>query len=131
MSTVKPPNEKKKLSLARDCRNTYGENDKASRKSIPKGKQTGHQMERRAASAPLARVKGAVPEEIAEEAEFASRQAAIEKHRKSFKMWPDQPLGMVIKKKATSKANSWKAFGDLRQQALRGLPRPNPPTEKS
>ena len=29
------PQEKKSLSYANDCRNTYGENDKASRKAIP------------------------------------------------------------------------------------------------
>jgi hypothetical protein len=131
MSTVKPPNEKKKLSLARDRRNTYGENAKASRKNIPKGKQTGHQTERRAASAPLAKVKGVVSEEIAENAEFASRQAAIEKHRKGFKKSPDQPLGLVLKKKAASKSNSWKAFGNLAHQERRGFPRPNPLADKS
>jgi hypothetical protein len=29
------PGEKKRLSYAKDCRNSYGENDKASRKLIP------------------------------------------------------------------------------------------------
>jgi hypothetical protein len=34
MSTIKNPEEKKRLSLERDRRNQYGENDKASRKAI-------------------------------------------------------------------------------------------------
>ena len=131
MSTVRPPSEKKQLELTRDRRNTFGSNAKASRRIIPKGKQSGHQMERRAASAPLAKVKGAVPEEVAENAEFASRQAAIEKHRKGFKKSPDQPLGMVLKEKAKSKANSWKAYGDLGRQSQRGFPRPDPLADKS
>ena len=34
----KTPQEKKRLSLAKDRRNVYGENDKASRKNIPRAK---------------------------------------------------------------------------------------------
>ena len=39
----KSSRDKKELSLQRDRRNTYGENAKASRKSIPKAKQRSHQ----------------------------------------------------------------------------------------
>jgi ribonuclease HI len=125
MSTVKSPSEKKTLSLKRDRRNTYGENAKASRKNIPKGRQTSHQMERRAASAPLAKIKGTVPDEVIDDAEFASKQAVIEKRRKGFKKSPDQPLRLVLKEKATSTTNSWKAFGDLvRKEERVGASRP-------
>jgi hypothetical protein len=36
MSTIKNPEEKKRLSLKHDRRNVYGENAKASRKGIPR-----------------------------------------------------------------------------------------------
>ena len=39
MNTVKNPEEKKRLSLARDRRNRYGENSKSSRKNIQRRKQ--------------------------------------------------------------------------------------------
>ncbi|MHC2522796.1 hypothetical protein [Bradyrhizobium diazoefficiens] len=48
MSKVKTPREKKQLSYANDRRNTYGENQKSSRKNIPRSKQLSHQDERRA-----------------------------------------------------------------------------------
>ena len=48
MSKIKSPREKKKLSLARDRRNTYGENPRASREGIHRGKQRSHMEERRA-----------------------------------------------------------------------------------
>jgi hypothetical protein len=56
MSTIKLPQEKKAASLKRDCRNAYGENDKSSRKNIPRSKQRSHQAERLAANQPLRKV---------------------------------------------------------------------------
>lgn len=47
------PQEKKILSYAKDCRNTYGENDKSSRKAIPRRKQQQNQNERRIMKANL------------------------------------------------------------------------------
>jgi len=49
------PQEKKILSYAKDCRNGYGENDKASRKAIPRRKQQQNQNERRVMKANLKR----------------------------------------------------------------------------
>ena len=42
----KTPAEKKRLSYERDGRNTYGENDKASRKAIPRFKAKSHREAR-------------------------------------------------------------------------------------
>ncbi|MGA2278488.1 MAG: hypothetical protein ABSG00_12885 [Terracidiphilus sp.] len=120
MSSIKSPKQKKSLSLERDRRNTYGENAKASRKNIPKSKQTSHQSERRAANAPLAKVKGQLSEDMAVEFELESRTVQIEKRRKGFKKSADQPLGLVLDQKKKSTTNSWKAFGDLEYMKMRG-----------
>ena len=44
--TSKTPQEKKKLSLQKDRRNAYGENDKGSRKTIPNAKAREHRRSR-------------------------------------------------------------------------------------
>ena len=44
---ARTPQEKKALSYKKDCRNTYGNNDKAARKSIPKNKKMSIRQERR------------------------------------------------------------------------------------
>jgi hypothetical protein len=58
MSTIKNPEEKKRLSLARDRRNRFGENSKSSRKNIPRGKQRRHMDERRTVAEVLGHLKG-------------------------------------------------------------------------
>src|ERR1700748_553279 len=47
MSKVRSPQDKKALSYARDCRNGYGESDKASRKKIPLRKAGESRRDRR------------------------------------------------------------------------------------
>lgn len=47
MSKIKHPSLKKQKSLQHDCRNTYGENDKSSRRAISQGKARQHRTERR------------------------------------------------------------------------------------
>jgi len=73
MNTVRNPEEKKRLSLARDRRNRYGENSKSSRKNIQRRKQLRHTDERRSAGEALGRLKGSVQEEEATEAELRLR----------------------------------------------------------
>jgi hypothetical protein len=111
MSTVKSPQEKKKLSLEHDRRNTYGENAKSSRKNIPKSKQRSHQNVRRAANAPLRALQGEAVEELADLAEGDSRAAVIGKKRESFRKLPDRPVGAVLAKKKSSKRTTLKAYG--------------------
>jgi len=48
------PQEKKSLSLTRDRRNTYGNNDKAARKAIPRFKAATHRGLRRSVKTELA-----------------------------------------------------------------------------
>ena len=80
------PQEKKVLSYAKDCRNVYGENDKSSRKAIPRRKQQQRQNERRVLKANLKKsVEG-------------SEELVIE--RPKLGMWrkvSDEPLASRLK----------------------------------
>jgi transketolase len=96
MSTVKNPKEKKQLSLELDCRNTYGENSKSSRKAIPNGKQRRHMDERRSTGEVLLRLKGSIPEDEASDAELLVKTRITVSKRKGFKKQPDAPLGIVL-----------------------------------
>ncbi len=100
MSKIKSPQEKKRLSLALDRRNVYGENDKASRKLIPKGKQRNHMRERRSANASLFKAKGKPDEHMAVASEIKAKEATIYIKRAGFKKRPDLALGTVLKRKA-------------------------------
>jgi hypothetical protein len=106
MSAIKSPQEKKKLSLERDRRNTYGENSKSSRKSIRRGKQLSHMKERRIANEVLGELKGAVEENAADVAEIAARAKLKMNRRKSFRKIPDTPLGVVLERKRKKKSRS-------------------------
>ncbi len=84
MSKIKSPQQKKKVSLELDRRNIYGENDKASRKGIRKGKQRSHMEERRTAKTPLLAVKGVPDDDTAVGAELKARQALIHAQKEGF-----------------------------------------------
>ena len=96
MSKIKSPQQKKSASLALDRRNVYGENDKASRKLIPRRKQEANQELRRAANQPLRKIAGAVDEDASDQVEANIRTALIDKRRKTFKKSPDAPLGNFL-----------------------------------
>ena len=103
MSTIKNPEEKKRLSLTLDRRNRYGENSKASRKGIQRGKQLRHMDERRTVGEVLARLKGDVQEEQAIEAELLAKTRITHSRRRGFKKSPDTPLGVVLASKKARK----------------------------
>lgn len=73
----KTPQEKKALSYAKDRRNSYRENDKASRRLIPKRKAGVNRVYRRTVSDTLAMIGPAVDLEQAEI--FADRALAIKR----------------------------------------------------
>jgi hypothetical protein len=100
MSSLKSPQQKKLASLALDRRNVYGENDKASRKSIPRGKQSSQQALRSAAKRPLLNTELLVDEDSADKLEFEVQSAVLHGQRKIFKKKPDAPLGAVIRRKS-------------------------------
>jgi chorismate-pyruvate lyase len=99
MSATKLPQEKKRLSLERDCRNTYGENSKSSRRNIRQGKQRSHMLERRVASQSLTAIKGSPDEDAVVAAESEARVRLIQSHLKAFRKTPDTPLKEVLKRK--------------------------------
>ena len=104
MSKIKSPIEKKRLSLARDCRNVYGESPHAARKSIPTRKAMGHQQERLAANQTLSKTLGYLSIDVLEsiEGEVAARSKS--KRLAGFRKMPDQPLAQVIKRKQAMRA---------------------------
>jgi hypothetical protein len=101
VSKLKTPREKKLASLALDRRNVYGENDKASRKSIPLRKQMSHQAERRAAKQPLLTATPALGEDHLADVELQILNSDTRAKRRAFKKEPDEPLGEVLKHRRT------------------------------
>jgi hypothetical protein len=99
VSKVKSPIEKKKLSLALDRRNSYGENSKASRKGISLSKARSHRKERHAVGAVLGGFSGSVTE-TAELIDAEVRARGKQKKVGAFRKSPDQPLGIHIAKQA-------------------------------
>ncbi len=94
--TAKTPQEKKRLSLTKDRRNTYGENDKASRKSIPLTKARSIRAERHAQDQALAAVKKTTIEDSLVAAELAVHSTKPRQWRK----FPDTPLEVILADKA-------------------------------
>lgn len=67
MSKVKTPQQKKQLSYEHDRRNTHGENQKSSRKNIPRSKQRSHQDERRSVRQTLIAAQGVPADDVVDE----------------------------------------------------------------
>lgn len=99
MSKVKSPQQKKRDSLLKDRRNTYGESPASSRKNIRKGKQRTQQALRRAVSEELRTVRGTSEEVDAEMAQDRAKTRSIDYSRALFKKVPDQPLAVVRQRK--------------------------------
>jgi hypothetical protein len=89
------PQEKKALSYAKDRRNTYGENDKSSRKNIPLRKRLVNKANRHAVQQQLDDAVGPVDAERAERTEVRLRGT----RGKSWRKRPDEPLGQVLERK--------------------------------
>jgi hypothetical protein len=99
MSKVKIPQEKKRQSYEHDRRNTYGENQKSSRKNIPRSKQLSHQDERRSVRQALIAAQGGVASEVADEAQSQALVKGRMKKLKGFRKSPDRPLAEVVKRR--------------------------------
>jgi hypothetical protein len=112
MSKLKAPGEKKLASLSLDNRNVYGENDKASRKRIPRAKQKSHQMLRRAAKRPLQNLSAEVSEDELVIAESEVKVQEIKAKRKGFKKRADEPLAAILEYKKTG---DWQALTGRRR----------------
>lgn len=99
MSKIKNPQEKKQKSLQKDRRNTYTENDKSSRKNIPKSKAISHQQERKARNQPLQKIDLTMADDMMAEIVNQSLVEARIKRLQGFKKYADTPLGEWIKSK--------------------------------
>ena len=97
------PQEKKCLSLKKDCRNTYGENDKSSRKSIRSRKRWVNRSYRR-------ELKQVI--DFSDQEEVQSEVNSVQ--RKAWKKCSDTPLGAKILRDA-----NWEIEHDLWQAAQR------------
>jgi type II restriction/modification system DNA methylase subunit YeeA len=91
--SFKTPQEKKRLSYAKDCRRSYGESDKGSRKSIRRNKTFPNRAFRKNINDVL---HGAIGEVDLEKAETIDVKAKQIKRRK-WKKWSDRPLGEAVK----------------------------------
>jgi hypothetical protein len=114
MSKIKTPQEKKLASLELDARNVYGENDKASRKLIPRRKQESHQAARRAAKQPLLHIAKESTEEDFVNAEFDVLTQEIAGKRTGFRKEPDESLGTVLEVKQTGDHTLFKRYRKYR-----------------
>jgi len=99
VSRIKNSEEKKRLSLKRDRRNIFGENSKASRKNIPKGKQRRQMNERRKIAQVLGKLTGQVDDDVASNAELRVKLTIAHSKNRGFEKLPDKPLGEVIQRK--------------------------------
>lgn len=108
MSKVRNPEEKKLLGLQNDNRNVYGENDKASRKGIPRSKQLSHKVARAAVSEVLATQKGPSDALALDTAEALVKARTIQSKRTGFKKTKDAPLINVLVNK-TAEQPVWRA----------------------
>jgi hypothetical protein len=104
VSKVKTPQDKKRQSYELDRRNTYGENEKSSRKNIPRSKQLSHQDERRSVRQVLVSAQGGVTCEVADEAQSQALIKGRMKKLKGFRKSPDSPLGEVVKRRLRKRA---------------------------
>jgi hypothetical protein len=86
------PEEKKKLSLAKDRRNVYGEAPHGARKSIPLQKKLRNRANRHSQDAPLL----AAPSQIDLDEADKIESAIYAKAPKRWEKVPDAPLGEVI-----------------------------------
>ncbi len=97
----KTPQEKKTLSYEKDCRNTYGENDKSARKTIPLRKAKVNRGYRRKINQTLQEIISEIDLEKAELAESVARNIK----REDWKKCSDEPLGKVVEGKLERRKN--------------------------
>ncbi|MER7133432.1 hypothetical protein [Streptosporangium saharense] len=86
------PQEKKRLSYAKDRRNDYGENDKSSRRNIRRNKQAPHRANRHHDHQILEAAIGVVDAQTGEDVEAR----LLVKRRKAWRKVPDAPLGEIV-----------------------------------
>jgi hypothetical protein len=99
------PQEKKALIYRRDGRNGYGENDKASRKNVPRARARSHRELRRADKAVLRDVDAAL------------QTAPLRLRKPAWKKSPDISLGLHVRRQRLRRA--------IAEARRRGEPEPD------
>ncbi|MFD3429078.1 hypothetical protein [Nocardia fluminea] len=97
------PQEKKALSYAKDRRNGYGENDKSSRKNIPRNKRIRNRVGRRSDSV-LGEATGPVDLDAAEKCEV-DLLARSKWQTARWQKKPDTPLRVMVAYKLRRRAH--------------------------
>ncbi|MFE3194283.1 hypothetical protein ACFXHA_35120 [Nocardia sp. NPDC059240] len=95
---IRTPQEKKALSYAKDRRNDYGENDKSSRKNIPRTKRILNRSDRHRDRGQLAAATGRVDPTAAEYAETALLGQHSKWDTARWRKRPDVPLGVIVRR---------------------------------
>lgn len=85
---TKTPQEKKRLSYAKDRRNVFGENSKASRKGIPLAKARANRADRHEQNRMLETVTNVASEDVFVGVEVRVRSSKLRQWKKT----PDKPL---------------------------------------
>ncbi len=98
MSKVKIPQDKKRLSLLKDRRNSYGENSKSSRKNIPLSKQISSQRQRSQCQKLKALLNNEMDEDFSSEVEVVVTTSYKQKRLGGFKKCPDSSLKDYIER---------------------------------
>ena len=96
----KTPQEKKALSYSKDRRNSYGENDKASRKLIPLRKAQVKRVYRKRINEVLTQIIGGESENV-EELESVVKSIRMPEWKKT----PDEPLGAFVQQNLERREN--------------------------
>ena len=104
MSKIKTPQEKKQQSYENDRRNTYGENDKSSRKNIPRSKRISHQDERRSIRQVLIGAQGGIADDVVDETQSQALGKGRAMKLRAFRKRPDRPLGDVVRRKLRTRS---------------------------
>jgi hypothetical protein len=100
MSSIKTPQEKKRLAYQRDGQVRYGQSDKASRRHIPLQKRHTVRVARHAAKLALRR-------DVVSGDRDAPREAAARRwgaRESGWRKYPDTPLGAVVEHKLMRRA---------------------------
>jgi hypothetical protein len=93
MKDRRSPQEKKRLSYSKDRRNTYGENDKSSRKNIARNKRNRHRSERHREQQQLSAALGPVDEVVEEGLDERLTRA---RRGSRWSKFPDTQLGLYV-----------------------------------
>lgn len=111
----KTPQEKKALSYAKDCRNTYGESDKGSRKTIRVNKTIQNQVYRRKVNQVLNELDNTKLETV-EIIDVEAKSISKGKWKKSS----DTPLGLFVElqKDMSQRRVGRKTRGNLKDSNL-------------